>query len=197
MAPKWTDQQLKAIQPADRLTVLSAAAGSGKTTVLVARALNLLLDEENPVSAEKMLIVTFSNASAAEFKKRIEKGINEKIKENPTNNYIKMQKVALQKADIEWKKDIHIPFIPKSLQKTGNIINAPNTSNNRVPLITKLVNLTIPPTCGADKASCIIFLCEKESFRPDNKAKKDATVITPIPPICIKQRITNCPKYDQ
>ena len=71
MAPKWTDQQLKAIQPANRLTVLSAAAGSGKTTVLVARALNLLLDKENPVSAEKMLIVTFSNASAAEFKKRI------------------------------------------------------------------------------------------------------------------------------
>ena len=100
MAPKWTEQQLKAIEPADRLTVLSAAAGSGKTTVLVARALNLLLDRENPVSAEKMLIVTFSNASAAEFKKRIEKGINEKIRENPNDNYIRMQKVALQKADI-------------------------------------------------------------------------------------------------
>ena len=100
MAPKWTSQQLKAIQPADRLTVLSAAAGSGKTTVLVARALNLLLDKEKPVSAEKMLIVTFSNASAAEFKKRIEKGINEKIKENPSDSFIKMQKVALQKADI-------------------------------------------------------------------------------------------------
>ena len=89
MAPKWTDQQLKAIQPADRLTVLSAAAGSGKTTVLVARALNLLLDEENPVSAEKMLIVTFSNASAAEFKKRIEKGTNlkkQKILANTNNS---------------------------------------------------------------------------------------------------------------
>ena len=100
MAPKWTNQQLTAMEKANKLTVLSAAAGSGKTTVLVARALNLLLDEENPVSADKMLIVTFSNASAAEFKKRIEKGINEKIRENPNNNYIKMQKVALQKADI-------------------------------------------------------------------------------------------------
>ncbi len=116
MAPKWTSQQLQAIQPADRLTVLSAAAGSGKTTVLVARALNLLLNEENPVSAEKMLIVTFSNASAAEFKKRIEKGINEKIKENPTNNYIKMQKVALQKADISTIHAFCIKLVRENFQ---------------------------------------------------------------------------------
>ena len=116
MSPKWTEQQLKAIEPADRLTVLSAAAGSGKTTVLVARALNLLLDEENPVSADKMLIVTFSNASAAEFKKRIEKGINEKIKENPTNNYIKMQKVALQKADISTIHAFCIKLVRENFQ---------------------------------------------------------------------------------
>ena len=116
MSPKWTEQQLKAIEPADRLTVLSAAAGSGKTTVLVARALNLLLDEENPVSAEKMLIVTFSNASAAEFKKRIEKGINEKIKENPTNNYIKMQKMALQKADISTIHAFCIKLVKENFQ---------------------------------------------------------------------------------
>ena len=88
------------MEPCDRLTVLSAAAGSGKTTVLVERAINLLLDEENPVPADKLLIVTFSNASAAEFRKRIEKGINKKIKEHPDNNFIRMQKVALQKADI-------------------------------------------------------------------------------------------------
>ena len=116
MAPKWTSQQLKAIQPADRLTVLSAAAGSGKTTVLVARALNLLLDKEKPVSAEKMLIVTFSNASAAEFKKRIEKGINEKIKENPSDSFIKMQKVALQKADISTIHAFCIKLVRENFQ---------------------------------------------------------------------------------
>lgn len=100
MAVKWTDRQLRAMENRKKLTVLSAAAGSGKTTVLVERALRLLLDEEHPVSADKFLIVTFSNASAAEFKKRIEKGINERIKQFPQNNYIKSQKVALQKADI-------------------------------------------------------------------------------------------------
>ena len=97
---QWTSQQLKAIEADGTLTVLSAAAGSGKTTVLVEKALRILLDEENKTPADRLLIVTFSNASAKEFKNRIEKGINEAIKENPENAYIKSQKVALQKADI-------------------------------------------------------------------------------------------------
>ena len=97
---QWTAQQLKAIEADGTLTVLSAAAGSGKTTVLVEKALRILLDEENKTPADRLLIVTFSNASAKEFKNRMEKGINEAIKENPENSYIKSQKVALQKADI-------------------------------------------------------------------------------------------------
>ncbi len=97
---KWTAQQLKAIEADGTLTVLSAAAGSGKTTVLVEKALRLLLDEQNKTPADRLLIVTFSNASAKEFKNRIEKGINEAIRNNPENSYIKSQKVLLQKADI-------------------------------------------------------------------------------------------------
>ena len=100
MARQWTSQQLKAIEADGTLTVLSAAAGSGKTTVLVEKALRILLDEENKTSADRLLIVTFSNASAKEFKNRIEKGINEAIRNNPENAYIKSQKIALQKADI-------------------------------------------------------------------------------------------------
>ncbi len=97
---QWTEQQLRAIEADGTLTVLSAAAGSGKTTVLVEKALRMLLDEENKTPADRLLIVTFSNASAKEFKNRIEKGINKAIKQNPDNSYIKAQKVALQKADI-------------------------------------------------------------------------------------------------
>ena len=100
MARQWTPQQLQAIEADGKLTVLSAAAGSGKTTVLVEKALRILLNEENKTPADKLLIVTFSNASAKEFKNRIEKGINEAIKRNPENAYIKSQKIALQKADI-------------------------------------------------------------------------------------------------
>jgi len=84
--------------------------------VLVERALNLLLDENNPVSADRILIVTFSNASAAEFKKRIEQGINAKIREKPNNHYIKMQKVALQKADISTIHSFCIKLVRDNFQ---------------------------------------------------------------------------------
>lgn len=114
--PEWTREQLQAMEAADRLTVVSAAAGSGKTTVMVARALNLLLDEEHPVPAEKMVMTTFSNASAAEFKNRIEKGINEKIRENPHNSYIRMQKVALQKANISTIHSFCIKLVRENFQ---------------------------------------------------------------------------------
>ncbi len=116
MAFNWTPHQKAALSPTDKLTVLSAAAGSGKTTVLVERAIGLLLDDTKPVSADKMLIVTFSNASAAEFKNRIEKGINEKIIENPKNTYIKMQKVALQRADISTIHSFCIKLVRENFQ---------------------------------------------------------------------------------
>lgn len=122
---KWTEQQLKAIETDGTLTVLSAAAGSGKTTVLVEKALRILLDEENKTAADRLLIVTFSNASAKEFKNRIEKGINEAIKNNPDNSYIKSQKVALQKADIS---TIH-SFCIKLARENFEVLNiAPDFS---------------------------------------------------------------------
>ncbi|MBR5520876.1 MAG: UvrD-helicase domain-containing protein [Oscillospiraceae bacterium] len=114
--PQWTDEQLQAMADKGKLTVVSAAAGSGKTTVMVARALNLLLDEQRPVSAEKMVMTTFSNASATEFKNRIEKGINERLRNDPGNNYIKMQKVALQKANISTIHAFCIKLVRENFQ---------------------------------------------------------------------------------
>ena len=63
-----------------------------------------------------MLIATFSNTSAKEFKNRIEKGINQKIAENPTNVFIKSQKVALQKADISTISYFCIKLVRENFQ---------------------------------------------------------------------------------
>ena len=117
MSRSWTPQQLEAIQADGTLTVLSAAAGSGKTTVLVEKALRMLLDKENPTPADRLLIVTFSNASAKEFRNRIEKGINKAIKENPDDNYIKSQKAALQKADISTIHSFCIRLVRENFEK--------------------------------------------------------------------------------
>ena len=69
--PKWTPAQQAAIEDRGGALLVSAAAGSGKTAVLTERAVRLITDPEHPVDADKLLIVTFTNAAAAELRARI------------------------------------------------------------------------------------------------------------------------------
>ncbi|MBR5642508.1 MAG: helicase-exonuclease AddAB subunit AddA [Firmicutes bacterium] len=99
---KWTERQEKAIAERKKSLLVSAAAGSGKTAVLVERVKRLLLDEN--VSLENMLIVTFTNAAAAEMKERIYKALNEQLarKDLPREqaNRIRMQLGLVGRANI-------------------------------------------------------------------------------------------------
>ena len=65
--PKWTAEQQKVIDVRNRNILVSAAAGSGKTAVLVERIITMISDEKNPVDIDKLLVVTFTNAAAAEM----------------------------------------------------------------------------------------------------------------------------------
>ena len=94
-------------------------------------------------------------------------------------------KPALQKAETEWKTAFHIPETPKSRQKTGSIQSAPMPSISRDVRITNPVSRTMPPTLGADMASCIRPRWDREMRRPDKSEKDAPTVITPRPPIWI------------
>ena len=80
MKSRWTVQQQQAIDRRDRNLLISAAAGSGKTAVLVERIVQLML--ENRVSIEELLIVTFTNAAAGEMKERIQKKLQQKRREH-------------------------------------------------------------------------------------------------------------------
>lgn len=71
MGVKWTKQQQQVIDLRDRNILVSAAAGSGKTAVLVERIITMLTDEEHPVNVDELLIVTFTEAAAGEMKERI------------------------------------------------------------------------------------------------------------------------------
>lgn len=96
---KWTDDQQKAIGSVGN-TIVTAAAGSGKTAVLVERVIQKLSDENNPVSADRLLIVTFTNAAAAEMRRRIEKALSDKCAEQPENTYLLNQRLLISSADI-------------------------------------------------------------------------------------------------
>jgi len=68
---KWTEEQLKAIELKDRRLLVSAAAGSGKTAVLVERIIRRIMDRSDPMSVDRLLVMTFTRAAASEMKERI------------------------------------------------------------------------------------------------------------------------------
>lgn len=100
MAARWTDAQLDAIRARRGTVLVSAAAGSGKTAVLVERVIERLTDEESPTDADRLLVVTFTKAAAAEMRERIERRLLELIREHPENARLRRQQLLLQQAQI-------------------------------------------------------------------------------------------------
>ncbi|MEG0481393.1 MAG: UvrD-helicase domain-containing protein, partial [Clostridium sp.] len=97
---KWTKEQLDAIETKGCNLLVAAAAGSGKTTVLVERIIRKILDKDNPCDIDSLLVVTFTNAAASEMKERIGDAIGERIEKEPENHFLQRQLILLNKASI-------------------------------------------------------------------------------------------------
>lgn len=97
---RWTEAQRKAIDSRDGTILVSAAAGSGKTSVLVQRVIERITDKTNPTSVDNLLIVTFTKSAAAEMKERLSKALTEMIEKDPSNSFLKRQKMFLPNASI-------------------------------------------------------------------------------------------------
>ena len=98
--PKWTPAQRAAIEDRGGALLVSAAAGSGKTAVLTERAVRLITDPEHPVDADRLLIVTFTNAAAAELRARIGQALLKRSQAEPGNGALRRQRMLLQRAPI-------------------------------------------------------------------------------------------------
>ena len=100
MGVKWTTDQQHAIECCKGSVLVSAAAGSGKTTVLVERVIRRLTDEDNPCSAEDLLIVTFTRAATAQMREKIGTAILKRLSEDPTDRHLRRQYMLLPFAKI-------------------------------------------------------------------------------------------------
>jgi len=100
MSVMWTEEQKRVIDIRDRNLLVSAAAGSGKTAVLVERILKLVTDEERRVDVDRLLITTFTKAAAGEMKERIGKALNERLKKDPDNEWLQRQEALVHRAQI-------------------------------------------------------------------------------------------------
>lgn len=98
--PDWTKEQKKAIDSRHGSILVSAAAGSGKTAVLVQRVIERLKDEDNPCPADRLLIVTFTRAATAQMKERIYQALMSEIDKAPDSDLLKRQALLLPFAKI-------------------------------------------------------------------------------------------------
>lgn len=118
MAIELTKEQELCVTSEGNILV-AAAAGSGKTAVLVERVINRLASTTNPISADKLLIVTFTNAAAAEMRGRIEKRLEEECRKNPNNIGLIKQKHLLGSAKICTIDSFCIDLVRENFEKAG------------------------------------------------------------------------------
>ncbi|WP_066889351.1 helicase-exonuclease AddAB subunit AddA [Clostridium nigeriense] len=97
---KWTEDQLKAINTRNCNLLVAAAAGSGKTAVLVERIIRIITNEDNPIDIDRLLVVTFTSAAAAEMRERIADAISKALEVNPNSKVLQRQLTLLSRANI-------------------------------------------------------------------------------------------------
>lgn len=96
----WTKAQQKVIDTRNKNLLVSAAAGSGKTAVLVERIISMISEGEHPLDIDRLLVVTFTKAAAAQMRDRIGKALDKKLEKEPNNDHLHKQVSLLQSAHI-------------------------------------------------------------------------------------------------
>ena len=119
MSIQYTADQQKVIDLRDRNILVSAAAGSGKTAVLVERIVRMICDASHPVDVDRLLIVTFTNAAAAEMRERIRLGLERELEEHPDNAHIERQVTLLHNALITTIDSFCLYLIRNHFQEIG------------------------------------------------------------------------------
>lgn len=97
---KWTDRQQQVIESRGTNLLVSAAAGSGKTAVLVERIIRMVTEGEHPLDIDKLLVMTFTNAAAAEMRERIGAAIEARLLKEPDNEHLQIQSALVHHAQI-------------------------------------------------------------------------------------------------
>lgn len=131
----WNPGQLAAIEESQKGVVVSAAAGSGKTAVLVERTIRQLSDEQNGIPADRLLAVTFTNAAVAQLRDKLTQALSEKISENPDSEWLAKQQSRLQMAKIMTINAFSLEFVRNNCHRLGLQSNLTILEENDVAII--------------------------------------------------------------
>ena len=165
MAIEFSPEQEKVIQLQNRNILVSAAAGSGKTAVLVERIVRMVCDEAHPVDIDRLLVVTFTNAAAAEMRERIDAGLAAQLKAHPDSEHIQRQTALLHNAQICTIDSFCLFLLRNHFHEIGLDPAFRVADENEVKLLKQdvLANLMEEAFAGRDPAflRCVEFFCPK------------------------------------
>ena len=119
MGVEFTTAQKEAIDLRDCNILVSAAAGSGKTAVLSERIVEIVCDETHPVEVDRLLVVTFTSAAAAEMRERIGNKLADRLKDNPTSEHLQRQMTLLHNAQITTIDSFCLFLVKNHFQEIG------------------------------------------------------------------------------
>ena len=91
MAIEFTEKQKKVLNARNHNVLVSAAAGSGKTAVLVERIVRMISEGEHPLDIDRLLVVTFTRAAAAQMRERIARAVSARLEANPGDRHLQRQ----------------------------------------------------------------------------------------------------------
>ena len=129
MSTKWTDEQREAIFTKNCNLLVAAGAGAGKTAVLVERIIQRIIDDKENVDIDKLLVVTFTNAAAAEMRERIGDAISRQLESRPESKKLQRQLTLLNQSNITTihsfclqviKNNFHVIDLDPSFRVTDN-----------------------------------------------------------------------------
>ena len=173
-AMKWTVDQQKAIEARDGTLLVSAAAGSGKTAVLVERVIQRICDAENPCGVENMLIVTFTNAAAAQMKDKIHAAIGKKIALSPSDKRLRRQQLMLPFANICTIDSFCIGLVRENFHSLGIAPDFALLDEGKLGLLRNRAVSSVADSLYAESTESFVNLCELISDKKDDKKLIDA-----------------------
>lgn len=170
---KWTKEQQNVIDFRKRNILVSAAAGSGKTAVLVERIIKRITDDIEPVDIDRLLVVTFTKAAAAEMRERIGNAIEKLLEENPENENLRKQQTLLHNAQITTIDSFCLFVVRNHFEEIGLEPNFRIADPGEIKLLEMDVLNEVFEQEYARQSDQFLQLVDAYSDKRSNKAVKD------------------------
>ena len=201
---QFTEDQQRVIDARNKNILVSAAAGSGKTAVLVERIIQMVTDEENPVDIDKLLIVTFTNAAAAEMRERIFGAINRELLKKPESEHLQRQAALIHNAKITTIHSFCLEVIRNYFSEIGLDPSVRIADDGEIKLLKKDIMDNLLEECYEEGAEDFLHFVETYSGgNNDHKLEElietvySFTMSFPMPEKYLEECLSNTENMDE